>query len=76
VSDIVGFLAPLQTPASIIRSLNQNIVAIGQHPDFSKRLADLGLEAFVSTPLQYTDLIRTNSQIFGKLINDLNIAVE
>jgi hypothetical protein len=76
VSDIVGFLAPVQTPAAIIRSLNQNIVAIGQHPDFSKRLADLGLEAFGSTPLQYTDLIRTNSQIFGKLINDLNIAVE
>ena len=76
VSDIVGFLAPVQTPASIVRALHQNIVWVGQQADFSKRLADLGLEAFVSTPSQYSDLIRTTSQVFGRLIKDLNITAE
>jgi tripartite-type tricarboxylate transporter receptor subunit TctC len=76
VSDIVGFLAPVQTPASIVRALHKNIVWVGQQADFSKRLADLGLEAFVSTPSQYSDLIRTTSQVFGRLIKDLNITAE
>lgn len=76
VSDMVGFLAPAQTPAAIVQSLNQTIVQIGQAPEFVKRLAELGLEARVSSPAQYTELIRSTSQVFGKLIKDLGITSE
>ncbi len=76
VSDMVGFLAPVQTPAPVIQLLNQHIVAIGQMPDFAKRLGDLGLEARVSSPEQYADLIRGTAQVFAKLVKDLNITVE
>jgi tripartite-type tricarboxylate transporter receptor subunit TctC len=76
VSDMVGFLAPAQTPGAIAQSLNQAIVSIVQTPDFVKRLGELGLEARVSSPAQYTELIRTTSQVFGKLIKDLGITAE
>jgi tripartite-type tricarboxylate transporter receptor subunit TctC len=76
VSDMVGFLAPSQTPVAIIQSLNQSIVAIGQMPDFAKRLGELGLEARVSSPEAYTELIRRTSQVFDKLIKDLGITAE
>jgi tripartite-type tricarboxylate transporter receptor subunit TctC len=76
VSDMVGFLAPALTPPPIVQFLNQSIVAIAKNQDFARRLAELGLEVRTSSAQQYTDLIRSTGQVFGKLIKDLGITAE
>jgi tripartite-type tricarboxylate transporter receptor subunit TctC len=76
LSDSVGFLAPARTPSAVVDRINREIVTAGKSPAVVKRLAELGLEAKVSSPPEYTYMIRQASEKFGKVIKDLGITAE
>jgi tripartite-type tricarboxylate transporter receptor subunit TctC len=71
-----GILAPAGTPAAAIDRLNQELAAIAAMPDVRAKLADLGLAAKSSTPQQFADLIRTETDKVAKIVKDAGIKFE
>lgn len=71
-----GILAPAGTPAAAVTRLNQELTAIAAMPDVREKLADLGLAAQSSTPQQFADLIRTETDKVAKIVRDAGIKFE
>ncbi|MBK9115009.1 MAG: tripartite tricarboxylate transporter substrate binding protein [Betaproteobacteria bacterium] len=71
-----GILAPAGTPAAAVDRLNQELAAIAAMPDVRAKLADLGLAAKSSTPQQFADLIRTETDKVAKIVKDAGIKFE
>lgn len=71
-----GILAPAGTPAAAVTRLNQELTAIAAMPDVREKLADLGLAAQSSTPQQFADLIRTETDKVAKIVKDAGIKFE
>ena len=66
--DTIGFiLAPLKTPAPIIKRLNQEIVRIMAQPDVKAQLFAGGSEAVSSTPEQITAKLAADDARLRKL---------
>ncbi len=68
-----GILAPAGTPAAAVTRLNQELTAIAAMPDVREKLSDLGLAAQSSTPQQFADLIRTETDKVAKIVKDAAI---
>ncbi|MEO8753073.1 MAG: tripartite tricarboxylate transporter substrate-binding protein [Casimicrobiaceae bacterium] len=71
-----GFLAPAGAPAEAVKRINDELTAIAALPDVRDRLRDLGLAAQSSTPAQFTDLIRTETEKVSKIVKDAGIKLE
>jgi len=50
--------APAGTPASVVKKLNDTFIKTGQTEDLKKKFADLGFEAFFTSPEKTTDFLR------------------
>jgi tripartite-type tricarboxylate transporter receptor subunit TctC len=55
---VIGFFAPGKTPAAIINRLNREINATMRDTD-AKRLTEAGVEAVMTTPEEFRDLIKS-----------------
>jgi tripartite-type tricarboxylate transporter receptor subunit TctC len=71
-----GVLAPAGTPPEAIAWLNREIVKAVASPDVSARLAALGYEPVTNTPQEFTVLIASDLDRFGKVIRETGIKVE
>jgi tripartite-type tricarboxylate transporter receptor subunit TctC len=71
-----GILAPAGTPAAAVNRLNQELTAIAAMPDVRERLSELGLAAQSSTPQQFADLVRTETDKVAKIVKDAGIKLE
>lgn len=71
-----GFLAPVGAPADVIKRLNEELTAIAAMPDVRDRLRDLGLAAQSSTPPQFGELIRTETDKVARIVKDAGIKFE
>jgi tripartite-type tricarboxylate transporter receptor subunit TctC len=71
-----GILAPAGTPAELVKRVNEELTAIAALPDVRDRLRDLGLAAQSSTPQQFADQIRTETEKVGRIVRDANIKFE
>jgi tripartite-type tricarboxylate transporter receptor subunit TctC len=71
-----GILAPAGAPAAAVNRLNQELTAIAALPDVRERLSELGLAAQSSTPQQFADLIRTETDKVAKIVKDAGIKFE
>lgn len=73
----IGLLmAPLRTPAAIIRRVNQALgYALGQ-PDVKEKLMSIGVEAVSSSPQALTVAMREDVARVGKLIKDTGMEAE
>jgi tripartite-type tricarboxylate transporter receptor subunit TctC len=72
----VGIGAPKNTPVEIIDKLNREINAALADPPFAARLADLGAEAFASSPASFGEFIVEFTNRWGKVIRAANINAE
>lgn len=72
----IGFLAPGGTPAPIIARYNREIVKILNHPDVRQRLQDMEFEIIASTPVQFSDWIRTEIVRWGVVIKETGAKAE
>lgn len=68
-----GFLAPAGAPADAVKRVNEELTAIAALPDVREKLRDLGLAAQSSTPQQFNDLIRVETDKVAKIIKDAGI---
>ncbi len=71
-----GFLAPAGTPADAVKRINEELTAIAALPEVRERLRDLGLAAQSSTPQQFADLIRAETEKVGRIVKDAGIKLE
>ena len=72
----VGVLAPAATPRNIIRRLNAEIANTLAVPDIKARFMLQGYETLGSTPQQFGEWIRSESEKWGRVIREQHISVE
>lgn len=71
-----GILAPAATPKDIVSKLSSEIATIMNLPDIKEQLASQGLDPYVTTPDAFSQLIRSDTSRFEKVIKTANLKVE
>ena len=71
-----GFLAPAGSPPDAIKRINDELTAIAALPEVRDKLRDLGLAAQSSTPPQFGELIRTETEKVARIVKDAGIKFE
>ena len=66
-----GFIAPAGTPANIITLLNREFNAAMKLPDVREKMTAYGLEIHTETPEFFTDTIRRDFEMWGKVARDI-----
>jgi tripartite-type tricarboxylate transporter receptor subunit TctC len=73
----IGFmLAPVKTPQTIIRVLNQHVVKLMQLPDVRDRLAGGGSDAAWSSPEELGRILREDDARMRKLFKQLGLSAD
>jgi tripartite-type tricarboxylate transporter receptor subunit TctC len=71
-----AFMAPAGTPAEIVTKLNQAIDAILAEKEVRAKLDELSLDVVGGAPAKVTDLIKSDSAKWKKVIDDAGIKVD
>jgi tripartite-type tricarboxylate transporter receptor subunit TctC len=71
-----GILAPAGTPPEAVKKINEELSAIAALPEIRERLTGLGLAAQSSTPQQFADHIRTETEKVDRIVKAANIKFE
>jgi len=66
----VGIFAPAKTPAATVQALGREIVRIVNLPDVKERFVKVGYEVVGSTPEQFTERVRRDTEKYRKIILD------
>lgn len=69
----VGILVPAATPAHVVTVLYDESARILAQPDMQERLATLGYEVVASTPEEFAARIKTEIDMWAKVIRAANI---
>jgi tripartite-type tricarboxylate transporter receptor subunit TctC len=72
----IGFLAPGGTPQPIIDRYNKEIVRILQQPEIRAKLIQLEFEVVASTPAEFAQWIKADTQLWGKVIKSAGVKPE
>ncbi|WP_454766751.1 Bug family tripartite tricarboxylate transporter substrate binding protein [Cupriavidus campinensis] len=73
---LVGMVVPSATPPDVIAALNKQVVAAIKEPGVNRKLVDFGVEPVGNTPAQYSDLLRSETTRWTRLIHDLKITLD
>lgn len=73
ISAWVGLSAPKGTSNAIVRKVNAAMRAALSDPALLKQLEFEGLTILMTTPEQYTQMVRTDAQRWGQLVRVLNL---
>ncbi len=77
ITQFQGMFAPAKTDPAIIDKLHRELQKIGKAPDVVKRLGeDGGNELIMNSPAEFANLIRSELQMYGKLIKDAGITAD
>ncbi len=71
-----GVLAPAATPKLIVEKLSAEISAMLALPSVKSKLEDLGVVTLISTPDQFSTLIKSDMATYLKVIQSANIRVD
>ncbi len=71
-----GFLAPAGTPPEAIKRINEELTAIAALPEIRERLTGLGLAAVSSTPQQFADHLKSETDKVDRIVKAANIKFE
>ena len=66
----VGFFAPVKTAAATVQALGQEIVRIVNLPEVKDRLIGSGYEVVASTPEQFAERVRRDTEKYRKIMLD------
>ena len=64
----IGIFAPAKTPAATVQALNREIVRIINLPDVKQRFTSTGYEVVGSTPEQFAERVRRDTEKYRKII--------
>ena len=66
----VGIFAPAKTPAATVQALNREIVRIVNMPEVKDRFVTAGYEVVASTPEQFAERVRRDTEKYRRIILD------
>ncbi len=68
ISAWFGMAAPAGTPDAIVNKLNSELLAIMALPGVLEKLQGQGMEVLGGTPAQFADVIRSETERWGKIV--------
>ena len=71
-----GIVAPLGTPAPIVRRLNEEFVKAARDPELVRQVAAQAVEITTSTPDQFAKLLASDVERLGKVIREAGIKAQ
>lgn len=63
-----GFLAPAGTPDEITKKLSDEIRAFMQKPETIKKMEDMGVTPVATSPAEFADLIKSQTEVWKQVI--------
>ena len=66
----VGLFAPAKTPAAMVQALGREVVRIVNLPEVKDRFVTAGYEVVASTPEQFTERVRRDTEKYRRIILD------
>ena len=69
-------MAPTGTPGEAVNRLNEEFRQIAALPEIRDRLAGLGLAALSSTPQQFADHLKSETEKIARIVKDASIKFE
>jgi len=76
VTNWLGVMAPPNTPAPIVNRYQEMFAKIFSEPEIIEKVKQLGMTPNVGTAEEFTNLIRSESVMWDKLIKEQNIKVQ
>lgn len=70
-----GVLAPAGTPSQLIDVLSAGIAGVWGTPDIKEKLASQALDPFISTPQQFSALLKADMAKYARIIKSGNIKI-
>jgi tripartite-type tricarboxylate transporter receptor subunit TctC len=71
-----GIVAPLGTPAEIVKKLNEEFAKAALSPDVVQKVAAQGVEMSTMSPEEFAKLIASDFDNLGKVIRDASIKMQ
>ena len=71
-----GVLAPAGTPRPIVDKLSQEITKILSSTDIREKMVSQGTDPFISTPEQFSALLKSDLAKYGRIIKAANIKLD
>ncbi|HML14169.1 MAG TPA: tripartite tricarboxylate transporter substrate binding protein [Xanthobacteraceae bacterium] len=71
-----GIVAPARTPPAVVARLSSELRKVIDSPDVKKRLANVGFEAFSSSPEEFGDFINVQLGHWGQMVKDAGLQPE
>ena len=71
-----GLMAPAATPKEIVARLNAEVVKLLKAPATMKRMTELGLDTIASTPEQFADHLRRETDKWAKVVKASGARIE
>jgi tripartite-type tricarboxylate transporter receptor subunit TctC len=71
-----GVLAPVGTPAEVIRRLHEEIVAVIKSATFAGAMENLGASVILSTPAEFGQRIRADSDSMIRLVKETGLELK
>ena len=71
-----GVVAPGATPRPVVNKLSSEIARILALPEVKELLIGMGMDPFITTPEQFTAVMRADMAKFSKIIKSANIKLE
>lgn len=71
-----ALLAPAGTPADILAKLHAEVIRASQAQDVRDRLSAEGTEARTTTPAELTDILKSETARWAKVIKAANVSLE
>jgi tripartite-type tricarboxylate transporter receptor subunit TctC len=72
----IGVFAPRGTPSQVVQQLNASINEALELPDVRQRILNAGLEPWVMSPQQMSQLVKEEIALWKNLIREANVKVE
>lgn len=71
-----ALLVPAGTPRDIVMRLNADLIKAANTPELRERLNTLGAEAVVTSPEQFTALLKSETEKYGKIVRALGLRAD
>ncbi|MDQ8035041.1 Bug family tripartite tricarboxylate transporter substrate binding protein [Bordetella genomosp. 1] len=71
-----GYFAPKGTPDEVIARINADVNEVLARPEIKQKLQNEGAEAMGGTPQQFAEYVRTETDKWGKVVQQLGVALD
>jgi len=71
-----GLVAPVATPAATVTKIHADVVKLLRDPAVAEKLSGMGATAIGNAPAEFGEIMRADSEKWGKLIREAQIKAE